>query len=451
MVSSSFREAHSLPRSSSSRQGLLVGWNSGEQAAFGYSARSTRHVVTEEPVWYNGEGHLLTVAPTRSGKGRGVLIPNLLNYPGPVVVFDPKGEFYRVTARRRREMGQKVVRVDPCQVIGPESDTLNPFDIFGLANADLETDAQTLAEWLSQGNRGTKEPFWDNQASALHSGLITHVANNPKVEERNLDAVRRLLMSDDVVYNLAVVLDTCGKNMNQMAHDEIAAFVSTTDVTRSGILSTAQAYIKSFLSPRMTGVLRNSTFDLAGVVSGEPMTIYLILPPDKLRSHKALLKMWVGTLLKAILSRQTLPAQRTLFLLDECAQLENFTYLETMITLCAGYGAQCWTFWQDLSQLKSCYPTAWETILNNCDVLQTFGIRNRHMASQWGQYLEHGPETLATLPPARAVVRVHGRPELTCRRPDYLSDTLFAGHYDDNPMYGPSAPSEESGAQLGLG
>ncbi len=414
---------------------LLLGWQTPESQSYGFTGRHPRPTPHEEPVWFQGEGHLLTVAPTRSGKGRGVLIPNLLNYAGPVVVFDPKGELYRITARRRREVGQRVVRIDPCQVIGPDSDTLNPFDIFSLANADLETDAQTLAEWLAQGNRGTKEPFWDNQACALHSALITHVASRPVGEERNLDQVRRLLMGDDVVYNLAVVLDTVGKTMNRMAYDEIAAFLATTDITRSGILSSAQAYIKTFLSPRMAGVLASSSFDLADVVSGAPLSIYLILPPDKLKSHKSLLKMWVGTLLKALTSRTRLPRHRTLLLLDECAQLENFPYLETVITLCAGYGAQCWTFWQDLSQLKTCYPTSWETILNNCDVLQTFGIRNRHMATQWGDFLEHGPESLLTVPPERQVVRVHGRKEIACRRADYLADALFQGQYDDNPMY----------------
>jgi len=415
---------------------LLLGWHASDPGPFGLDTRSTRPGSAEEPVLYQGEGHLLTVAPTRSGKGRGVVIPNLLRYPGPVVVFDPKGEIYRVTARRRREMGQRVVRIDPCQVIGPDSDTLNPFDVFDLANADLETDAQTVAEWLAQGNRGTKEPFWDNQASALQGGVITHVATRAK-EERNLDAVRKFLMNDDVVYNLAVLLDTVGKSMNRMAYDEIAAFLATTDVTRSGILSTAQAYLKPFVSERMAGVLRNSSFDLADVVRGEPLTIYLILPPDKLKSHKALLKMWVGTLLKALTSRRTLPARRTVLFLDEAAQLENFPYLETVMTLCAGYGAQCWTFWQDLSQLKACYPASWETILNNCDVLQTFGVRNRHMAAQWGEFLDHGPEGLLSLTPGRQVVRVHGRKEAACRRADYLADALFAGLYDDNPMYGP--------------
>jgi type IV secretion system protein VirD4 len=439
----------SRPRLPALPQGsLLLGWNSPSVRSFGFAPAAPTTRREETPLSYSGDGHLITLAPTRSGKGRGAIVPNLLLYPGPVIVFDPKGELYRVTARRRREMGQRVVKLDPCCVLGPDSDNLNPFDVFTLDNADLETDAQTLADWLANGNRGSKDPFWDLHGCGLHSALIAHIAQSAPPQERNLDSVRKLLMGGDTVYNLAVLLDTHARTMNRMAHDEIASFLQTADVTRSGILATALGYIKPFLSPRMTRVLGSSTFDLHDVVSGAPLSVYMVLPPDKLKSHKALLKMWVGTFLKALTSRQHIPALRTLLLLDECAQLEHFPYLETVITLCAGFGVQCWTFWQDMSQLKTCYPSSWETILNNCAVMQTFGIRNRHMATQWGDYLEHGPEQFLTLPPERQVVHLHGQGEFCCRRPDYLGDSLFTGLFDDNPFYAaPPARKTRQAAQ----
>ncbi len=426
-----------LTRPAADDRNLLLGWHTPAPTSFGFSS-AARPGSAEQPLAYGGDGHLMTIAPTRSGKGRGVLVPNLLKYSGPVVVFDPKGELYHVTSRRRRELGQRVVRLDPCQIHGPGGDTLNPFDLFRLPGADLETDAQVLAAWLAEGNRFSREPFWDIQASSLYSALIAYVTSARPLEERNLDTVRNLLMVDDTVYKLAVVLDTEGKTMNRMAHDDIAAFLQTTDVTRSGMLATALAYIKPFLSPRMSSALQNSSFDLHDVVTGQPLSIYMILPPDKLKSHKALLKMWVGTLLKAIMSRKSIPASRTLVLLDECAQLENFPWLETLVTLCAGYGVNCWMFLQDMAQLKAAYPDSWLTILNNCAVLQTFGIRNRYMAGQWGDYLEHGAESLLALSADRQVVHVDGQGEFCCRRPDYLNDAIFAGLFDDNPLHPPS-------------
>jgi type IV secretion system protein VirD4 len=148
-----------------------------------------------------------------------------------------------------------------------------------------------------------------------------------------------------------------------------------------------------------------------------------------------LVRLWVGTLLKGITSRTEAPELRTLFVLDECGQLGNFPFLETMITLSAGYGVWCWSFWQDLAQLRSAYPTSWENILNNCGVVQTFGINNRAMATQWGQYLQHGAEELATLQPEELVVAVHGEAEQRCRRFDYLCDARFAGLHDANPFF----------------
>ena len=101
-----------------------------------------------------------------------MLAPELLTYPGPVVCVDIKGEAYAVTARRRRELGQRVVRLDPFQVIGASSDSLNLFDLFKLPNADLESDAQMISSILAGGSSISKDPFWDISAGGLVSGLI---------------------------------------------------------------------------------------------------------------------------------------------------------------------------------------------------------------------------------------------------------------------------------------
>ncbi len=388
----------------------------------------------DERITYAGDSHLITVAPTGAGKGRGVIIPNLLNYRGPIVVFDPKGENYMTTARRRREMGQQVVKLDPFGVVDGKSDSFNPLDIFNLQNVDLESDAQMLAELLSTGITGFKEPFWDVSGGALQSGVIAHVASMPE-EQRQLSSVRDLLMADDTVYKLAVVLDTVGKTMNKMAHDEIASFLQMPEQTRGGVLATANSYLKSILSDRVVRTLQKSSFDLQDVVDGKPLSIYLIVPPDKLRSHRAVVKLWVGAFLKAITSRQFIPEQKTLFMLDECGQLQNFPFLETIITLCRGYGVQCWTFWQDLAQLQHWYPTSWKTILNNCGVVQTFGINNRDMATQWSGYLDHGPSQLRELSSDQQVISIHGQDERVATLFDYLTDKPFAGRFDPNRFF----------------
>src|SRR4051812_14742042 len=99
----------------SSRQGgILLGWDSkARRGRFGFAPAAAGPTAgapaDEEPLWYRGDTHLITVAPPGAGKGRGVIIPNLLTPPGPAVVIDPKGEASQTTARRRRELGQQVV------------------------------------------------------------------------------------------------------------------------------------------------------------------------------------------------------------------------------------------------------------------------------------------------------------------------------------------------------
>ena len=143
--------------------------------------------------------------------------------------------------------------------------------------------------------------------------------------------------------------------------------------------------------------MAKSTFAHQDVVEGAPLSIYIILPPNRSRRHRGSLKLWIGTLMAAIFTRQSRPEFKTLFILDEVAQLESFPLLESLITLSAGYSVMVHTFWQDLAQLKTLYPESWKTILNNCGVIQAFGFNNRDMASQWGDYFDHGSGQLCEM------------------------------------------------------
>lgn len=418
-------------------EGLPLGWRQSEsQDRLGFFPTSI-DAPTPEPIAYSGDAHLITVAPTGAGKGRSVVIPTLLTYDGPVVVLDIKGELFPVTARRRREMGHDVYCLDPFGVIDRRtSDSLNPLDLFTLPGADLESDAQMLATLLAAGNRGVKDPFWDLGGCGLHSGLIAHLGALHQTDRQGFARVCNLLMSGNTASGLTVLLDTVGKEMPALARREIAAFLQLSERdTRPGVLATAQSYVKPLHAERVTRTLEQSTIPLDGVVRGDRMTIYIVIPPDKLESHKGLLKLWVGTLLKAVTARRRVPDVRTLFLLDEIAQVGHFPLLETAVTLCRGYGLQVWTFWQDLAQLQSLYPTSWTTILNNSGVVQLFGVNNRRMASDWADYLPFAPELLLSLGRERQVLMAQGQEAEVAGRLDYLRDPAFVGLADPNPFF----------------
>lgn len=393
-----------------------------------------------EPILQMGEGHLMTIAPTGAGKGVCAVIPNLLNYTGSVVAIDPKGELCAVTADRRRKMGQRIVIFDPLGYVAPgRSDGFNPLEvIWTRGRVLLEDEAQKLADLICGERAITKEPFWDNWGSALMKGDILYLGELP-AEQRNIGKLYDLLHSDDIVYNHAVMLDTKGKQMNRVGKQEIASFLQLTDVTRSGVLSAAQQFLKKFGSPQIRKVLEKTTFPVEELIDGQPMTIYIVLPPEYLKSHGAILRLWITALMKLFFARRTRPENNTLFLIDEAAQLGYMEDLEVAMTLARSYGVQVWSFWQSLSQLRRYYPNSWETLLDNTAILQMFGAKNQRLRNEFAALSGWDREEVADLSPEEQLLIVEGEPR-RCWLPNYLRDPAYEGLAAPNPLfekYGP--------------
>jgi type IV secretion system protein VirD4 len=416
---------------------LLLGWRQEDaKDPIGFGApRAPAQSPVEAPLLYGEDRHLVTIAPTGAGKGRGVIIPNLLRFEGSVIVIDPKGETWHVTQRRRREMGQEVRLLDPFGAVSRRTDSLNPFDLFDRPGALLDADAEMLASLLAGDAGFHKEPFWDNWGRSLMAGVIAGVAETAGAGERHFGKVRELMMSDDAVYNLAALLDQ-NPEINRLSKQNISSFLPITEQTRSGILSTAQSYLKVVNSDSALRSLSRSTIDLGAVRRGDPMTIYIVIPPDKLESHGALLRLWVGALMLTVMGRRKRPKRSTLFLLDECAQLGEFGPLRQSMTLLRGYGLQVWPFFQDLSQLQRLYPKDWRTIFNNAGVFQLFGVANHLMARESSELIgDLDADLIRHMPKDRQIIATSGAKAMSARLPDYLEDKAFAGLWDPNPMF----------------
>ncbi|MEZ6022666.1 MAG: type IV secretory system conjugative DNA transfer family protein [Hyphomonadaceae bacterium] len=389
-----------------------------------------------KPIWLEGEGHLITIAPTGAGKGRGALIPNLLMYEGPAIVIDPKGEAYRVTARRRREMGQQVHVIDPFGVVTDETDSLNPMDAFDIPGVDQSALAMDIAKQLSGGGFSLKDPFWDVRGHDLAAGVISAVASTAEPQERSLQKVRKYLKADDTVYGLAVLLDTVGGKLHRFAYEEISSFLQTEDRCRSGIHATACSYFSVIASDAAQRTIMSSSIDLGAVARGEPMTIYLVVPPTKLASHASLFRLWTSVLMSAVLSRKDhLPEMRTLFAIDECAQLGDFAMLSMVYTLARSYGVRVWAFFQDLAQIKRMLPNEWPTVLTNTAGIQVFGVPNHLMAADLAPVLgDFSEDKLRNMDRGHVALQLAGQKGVVARRPDYLLDPMFDGMFDTNPM-----------------
>jgi len=157
------------------QHGILIGRPVDTTTPLGFRNQQTAPPPPlEEAVWYRGEGHLLTVAPTGAGKSMGCVIPALTSVRGSVVVLDPKGEAYRATWKRRQALGQRVVRLDPFGVgtDGPLDAGFNPFDMLPFLSDDREVACRMLAELIMHPDSHKTDPFWRDSSVGVLAGLI---------------------------------------------------------------------------------------------------------------------------------------------------------------------------------------------------------------------------------------------------------------------------------------
>lgn len=160
-----------------------------------------------------------------------------------------------------------------------------------------------------------------------------------------------------------------------------------------------------------------------------------------MESHGRLLRLWVMALMALVTRRRGKPSQSTLFIIDEAAQLGTLPQLRQAVTLLRGYGLQCWSLWQDVSQLRLLYPRDWETMVNNCRVVQCFGALNLMAADAMAKLTGFGsPEAVLDLDETEMLFQIAGAPAQRVHKPDYLTDPAFAGHFDANPYHDPDQP-----------
>lgn len=413
--------------------GLLLGWQQGKA--------SSRTPIIDD----NREGHLVTIAPTGAGKGVCSIIPALLNWRGPVIVVDPRGENYAVTAARRRSMGQQVHVLDPFGITGSqETARLNPLDLIDPLSGSVEDDAAAIASCITAGRTFAQDHFWDERAEALIASLIAEqfATMRDLFNEPTLGEVREKIARGGLPADHDPSLLNRLRDPDAQKHGKISQFQFGSERTRSSIFSTASSHLGFLRSGPVQECLSLSTISLLEVTRGDPITIYLVLPPDKLRSHSGLLRLWLGAVLAAIAKRRRTPAIPTLLLVDEAAQLGELDHLRSAITLMRGYGLRVWTFWQDLTQLKQVYPRDWENILNNSTTQQLFGAATPYAMAQLRDHL--GSSWSKPLPAGASddMVLCRGGRLEAIGRPNYLRDRCFGGLAAPNPFYPPPRSAE---------
>ena len=320
---------------------------------------------------YDGPAHLLTLAPTRSGKGVGAIIPNLLTANRSVICIDPKGENARIAARARSRFGPVLV-LDPFEVTGLPSAAFNPMARLDPSGQDLAEDAALIADTLVYDPPGqVGEAHWNEEAKALIAGIIMQVASSDLT--CSLTRVREILTGppkDFHAYLLAMQQSSAAGGLAARAANR---HLGKSEREATGVLSSAQRHTHFLDSPRMTSVLGRSDFAF-GDLKRDVATVFLVLPPERLATHARWLRLLVGQAIHDLARAPRHGDGSVLFLLDEFAALGRLEPIERAFALMAGYGLQLWAILQDLHQLRGLYGERAGTFLSNAGAIQVFNV-----------------------------------------------------------------------------
>lgn len=334
---------------------------------------------TAKPLHYASDRHLLTIAPTRSGKGVASIIPNLLTYGGSMLVIDPKGENAMITAGRRVAMGQSVRVVDPWGITGAqEVARFNPLDWLVQGDVDITENAMLLADALVVPSGG-QDSFWDEEAKALLQGIILYVATDEREEGyRHLGRVRDLLLldGDDTKALFERMLDS----HHHIVISTGARCLQKEEKLLANVMASAQAQTHFLDSARIRESLSASDFKFEDLKT-QAMTVYLVLPSDRLNAFSRWLRLLIQQAITVNARNIAVkPNKPVLFLLDEMPALGRLSMVEQAFGLMAGFGIQLWGIVQDVGQLKRIYGDGWETFIGNSGMIQYFGSRDRMTA-----------------------------------------------------------------------
>ncbi|MCB1389631.1 MAG: type IV secretory system conjugative DNA transfer family protein [Rhodobacteraceae bacterium] len=422
---------------------FLLGMEPGGDPGAGIGFAVARHAapggdpnaVVRDP---HPEGHWLCVAPMGSGKTVNFVVPQLLDHPGPVIALDIKGELTKVTARYRQSLGPVLV-FDPFHLVSDGSGAFNPLSHLDVSSPTIVDDVYAIASLFSNpADAGRNiEAYWEDWGQDIVAGLILAALGHEDPRKRSLGEAYAMMNTDDVSYSIAVALDTRGKKMHRFAYQKLASLLQLPDITRGGVISCAQQQLRMLAGDGVQAAVAQDSIDLDLLSRGEPCTVYVVIPPDKLVSHATLVRIVLTALVQRMMRRRRAPRQPTLLLIDEATQFGPIPALQSAITLGRSFGIRAALIVQSMAQLKQAYGKMTDALVENSSLL-TMG---RHMAySMSRQLAEQGfgdvsPEALYALGGDEVMVRVRGERSRRLRKLSYLTHPSFTGRSDPNPFY----------------
>lgn len=332
---------------------------------------------------HDGPEHVLCFAPTRSGKGVGLVIPSLLTWRGSAIVHDIKGENWQLTAGFRAQHG-RVLLFDPTNA---ESAAYNP--LLEVRRGEWEVrDVQNIADILVDPEGSLeRRNHWEKTSHALLVGAILHVLYAE--EDKTLAGVANFLSDParSIEATLAAMMKT--RHLGDAGPHPVVAsaareLLNKSDNERSGVLSTAMSFLGLYRDPVVATVTSRCDWRIAEIVGADrPTTLYLVVPPSDINRTKPLVRLLlnqIGRRLTEDLNAKS-TRHRLLLMLDEFPALGRLDFFESALAFMAGYGLKSFLIAQSLNQIERAYGPN-NSILDNCHVRVSFATNDERTAKR---------------------------------------------------------------------
>lgn len=337
---------------------------------------------------HSGPEHVLCIAPTRSGKGVGLVIPTLLSWPASAVITDLKGELWALTAGwRGKHASNTLLRFEPAAASG--SCAWNPLDEMRIGTQYEVGDVQNLATLIVDPDGRGLETHWQKTAQALLVGVILHVIHlsRAKGSPAHLAEVDRILSDPNRNVRELWTEMTVEGHLAGEPHLVVASagrdMLDRPDEEGGSVLSTAKSYLALYRDPVVAANTSRSDFRISDLMQHvNPVSLYIVTEAnDKMRLRplvRVLVNMVVRLNATGLTFKDGRPVahynHRLLVMLDEFPSLGKLEILQESLAFLAGFGIKCYLICQDLTQLKSReigYGHD-ESITSNCHVQTAF-------------------------------------------------------------------------------
>ncbi|MGH7435469.1 MAG: IncP-type conjugal transfer protein TraG [Polyangiaceae bacterium] len=346
-------------------------------------------------VRHDGPEHVLCFAPTRSGKGVGLVIPTLLSWPHSVLVYDIKKENWALTAGWRRQFS-RVWRFEPTAM---DSVRFNPLLEIRKGLTEVK-DTQNVADILVDptGDKDVRD-HWQTTAHALLCGAILHVLYAEA--DKTLAGVAAVLADPACTQRQTLARMLMTPHLPSGPHPAIAQaareMLNKSDNELSGVVSTAMACLGLYRDPVIARNTAASDFRIADLMNGDaPASLYLVVPPSDLARTRPIVRLMLNQIGRRLtesmqVGGKTAYKHRLLLLLDEFPSLGRLEFFETALAFIAGYGLKAFLIAQSLNQLEKAYGPN-NSILDNCHVRLTYAANDDKTAKRISDLLGHATE-----------------------------------------------------------